>query len=549
MDNILDKLNRNILDMEVVCEKFSADVEDYANVENHDEILEQVFDDSYIKAQKSPFQIYPDDRRKDLPENIIPDFKRVVQEYRSGVIDIRMMNILEIIINHRYITTRQIWQLYLLLFKKYIKYQHLNKLLKRMSEQGLIAIYETESAIGNAKYHFYCVDYNGARLYSSQHKQSSWQKTDVILPIEIMKKSLAKNQFLIACLKHYDFQYELQPRLKWCENNQAKTIVPTIQMTFNKENKDGNIVLMVEVLRNSQRWKEEYQEKLVRYGQYLKSKEDTQELNRYYLIVCAESNEQILSAINDGGSVGQADAVFLVSLDFEHSNIRILAIPRDTMVSIVACDENGNEMGAFTGQLALQYAYADGQEKSCSLVIGQVADILKNEVPINGYVAMNLSCIGTVNDAVGGVTVEMDDDYTLYNAKFKKGATVHLQGEEAQEFVQGRDITVSGSAYSRIGRQKRYLKAFISQAKKTLAQNPALAVNLMSQLSDYMLTDISTDEVLYLSTELSGCNFDEENMQILQGNIQMGEQYEEYYLDDEAVQQTIIDLFYEEQKK
>lgn len=90
------------------------------------------------------------------------------------------------------------------------------------------------------------------------------------------------------------------------------------------------------------------------------------------------------------------------------------------MVSIVACDENGNEMGAFTGQLALQYAYADGQEKSCSLVIGQVADILKNEVPINGYVAMNLSCIGTVNDAVGGVTVEMDDDYTLYNAKFKR---------------------------------------------------------------------------------------------------------------------------------
>ena len=47
---------------------------------------------------------------------------------------------------------------------------------------------------------------------------------------------------------------------------------------------------------------------------------------------------------DDGGSVGQADAVFLVSFDFEHSNIRILAIPRDTMVSIVACDENGNEM-------------------------------------------------------------------------------------------------------------------------------------------------------------------------------------------------------------
>ena len=157
------------------------------------------------------------------------------------------------------------------------------------------------------------------------------------------------------------------------------------------------------------------------------------------LCIGVDKEEAMWERDDDGGSVGQADAVFLVSLDFEHSNIRILAIPRDTMVSIVACDENGNEMGAFTGQLALQYAYADGQEKSCSLVIGQVADILKNEVPINGYVAMNLSCIGTVNDAVGGVTVEMDDDYTLYNAKFKKGATVHLQGEEAQEFVQEAD--------------------------------------------------------------------------------------------------------------
>ena len=266
------------------------------------------------------------------------------------------------------------------------------------------------------------------------------------------------------------------------------------------------------------------------------------------LCIGVDKEEAMWERDDDGGSVGQADAVFLVSLDFEHSSIRILAIPRDTMVSIVACDENGNEMGAFTGQLALQYAYADGQEKSCSLVIGQVADILKNEVPINGYVAMNLSCIGTVNDAVGGVTVEMDDDYTLYNAKFKKGATVHLQGEEAQEFVQGRDITVSGSAYSRIGRQKTYLKAFINQAKKAVSKNPMLAVSLMSQLSDYMLTDISTDEVLYLSTELLDCNFEEENMQILQGNIQMGERYEEYYLDDGAVQQTIIDLFYEEQK-
>lgn len=265
------------------------------------------------------------------------------------------------------------------------------------------------------------------------------------------------------------------------------------------------------------------------------------------LCIGVDKEEVMSERDDDGGSVGQSDAVLLVSLDLDRSDIRIFAIPRDTMVNIVACDENGNEMGAFKGQLALQYAYADGQEKSCKLVAQQVLDIFKNQIQLNGYVAMNLSCISAVNDAVGGVTVWMDDDYTLYNPKFEKGATVHLQGEEAQEYVQGRDIRVSGSALTRIGRQKQYLTAFIEQMKKALKKNPVLTVTLMKELSDNMITDISADEVVYLTTEVLNCNFDEKNMQSLKGEIQMGNEYEEYYLDETALQQTILDYFYEEQ--
>lgn len=265
------------------------------------------------------------------------------------------------------------------------------------------------------------------------------------------------------------------------------------------------------------------------------------------LCIGVDKEEVMSERDDDGGSVGQSDAVLLVSLDLDKSDIRIFAIPRDTMVNIVACDENGNEMGAFKGQLALQYAYADGQEKSCRLVAQQVLDIFKNQIQLNGYVAMNLSCISAVNDAVGGVTVWMDDDYTLYNPKFEKGATVHLQGEEAQEYVQGRDIRISGSALTRIGRQKQYLTAFIEQMKKALKKNPVLTVTLMKELSDNMITDISADEVVYLTTEVLNCNFDEKNMQSLKGEIQMENEYEEYYLDETALQQTILDYFYEEQ--
>ena len=42
------------------------------------------------------------------------------------------------------------------------------------------------------------------------------------------------------------------------------------------------------------------------------------------LCIGVDKEEAMWERDDDGGSVGQADAVFLVSLDFEHSNIRIL---------------------------------------------------------------------------------------------------------------------------------------------------------------------------------------------------------------------------------
>ena len=260
--------------------------------------------------------------------------------------------------------------------------------------------------------------------------------------------------------------------------------------------------------------------------------------------------EEIMSERDDdGNSVGQADMVVLLSVDLDNRQIRVLSIPRDTMVSIVTCDPQGNPTGAFSGQLTLQYAYADGQEKSCALMTQQVADLLKNQVKIDGYVAMNLSCIGAINDAVGGVTVQMDDDYTLYNSKFTKGAVVTLHGEEAKQYVQGRDITKAGSAYARIGRQKQYMKAFVSQAKAAWKKNPLLPVTIMRKLSEDMETNLSLPEIFYLAFHAKDCDFTDENMIILKGDIVKGDVYEEYYPDEEALQQTIIDLFYEKEQK
>lgn len=266
----------------------------------------------------------------------------------------------------------------------------------------------------------------------------------------------------------------------------------------------------------------------------------------YNILCIGVDKEEIMSEVDDdGGSVGQADAIFILSLDTAAKEMRILAIPRDTMVMVQYF--NGKVFlysGSFE-QIALQYAYGDGEENSCTLVKNRVQEIM-GEIPIHGYVALNLSCISGINDAVGGVEVTMEEDYTLYNAAFTKGATVRLMGEQAKNYVQGRDIRNDGSAYERISRQKQYLQAFIEQGKRVVKKNWRLPFKLVDELEKDMQTDIDSAELCYLVSQGICCTFSGDSMYILPGQITGGTPYEEYNLEEEQVGLLLKRLFYDQ---
>jgi LCP family protein required for cell wall assembly len=243
-------------------------------------------------------------------------------------------------------------------------------------------------------------------------------------------------------------------------------------------------------------------------------------------------------------SIGQSDAIFLVSINPEENEIQIIAIPRDTMVPLEMYDSEGDYLGEKQGQLCLQYAYADGAQTSCELTEKTVSQLLGN-LPIRAYAAINMSAIPIINDAVGGVDVAMDEDYTIFNPEFEKGATVHLEGEEVLDYLHKRDITVDGSAYTRISRQKQYMLAFMEQAKQALKEDPTIIADVYGELDKKMITSMDLDQIVYLVTEGASCSLSEENLHVLEGTITRGEDFEEYYLDEEKVQDLLIELFYE----
>lgn len=65
---------------------------------------------------------------------------------------------------------------------------------------------------------------------------------------------------------------------------------------------------------------------------------------------------------------GQADAIFLVSLDRVEEKMKVLFIPRDTMTKIETFNPAGKSLGHTTDHINIQYAFGDGKQKSCELM-------------------------------------------------------------------------------------------------------------------------------------------------------------------------------------
>lgn len=252
-----------------------------------------------------------------------------------------------------------------------------------------------------------------------------------------------------------------------------------------------------------------------------------------------------ITGAGKGRRSGQADAIFILALDTKEHTLDVIAVPRDIMVPVKKYTISGEYAGTEELQITLQHAYGDGKEQSCELMEEAVSNLFY-QLPINGYCSINMLALPIINDAVGGVEVHIDEDLTLLNPEFTEGSDVLLQGDAAMDFVGGRDITVAQSSLARIGRQKEYLMSFVPTAMSAVKSDITLPVELYRTLSEYMVTDISADEVTYLASEAVQCDFSGDRLHIVSVDVQQGEKYEEYYVKEDELYQMIIDIFYEE---
>lgn len=263
-----------------------------------------------------------------------------------------------------------------------------------------------------------------------------------------------------------------------------------------------------------------------------------------FMILGIDSNDPVPEVDENTNYLmgGQSDAIFLFAMNPHDKTLSVIAVNRNTMTDIDMYDENNNYVRTAKAQLCVQHGYGDGGVLSCERAREKVSELLYN-LPIHGYVSMRLGAIWVLNEAVGGVEVTLPFDVPEINQS--AGATVRLHGHDAFYFLKYRSLDEFDSASERLEKDKIYLKAFMNQVFESTKSDISYPIRLYDMVSQYIVTDISVDEMSYLASELLGYDVNGIKMYSIPGETVMGSKFEEFYVNEVQLKELLLNVFYE----
>ena len=253
-------------------------------------------------------------------------------------------------------------------------------------------------------------------------------------------------------------------------------------------------------------------------------------------------------------SAGQADTIFLVSLNQGQKSVSIIGIPRNSMVSVDIYNEEKECIDTIYNQICLQYGYAGGGELGLMKMKDCVSELMY-QLPIHGVCAISFNAISIMTDMLDGIEVTVPDDMTELNTSYSQGARVTLTGKNVVNYLRYRNYNQLGSPTTRLTRQKDFMQAAISKGIAKLKSNPMFVSDVYQAIVPYMNTDITLDRAVYLGAEAIDYRITADSFYQLTGEdkqvdftTKTGSQdfYDDYYLDDDALQKMVMEVFYHE---
>ena len=262
------------------------------------------------------------------------------------------------------------------------------------------------------------------------------------------------------------------------------------------------------------------------------------------ILVMGLDNEQDISD-DSYNNPTKADFVMLCAFDRQSGKCHAINFNRDTITDVPHLGIGGQETTTVREQLALAFSQGSGKKDSC-LNVQKAVKNLYDGIVINNYIAFNMEAVPIINDAVGGVTVTVEDDFGSIDHTLKKGEKVTLKGKSALTYVRQRKGLEDSSNLNRIARQQQYLEALFKQAKASAQNNKNLSTDTLLKLNGYMQSSCSANKLNSVAADFTQYEFD---IWQLQGESKKGEQFMEFYCNEDALQSKIIELLYKKREQ
>lgn len=262
-----------------------------------------------------------------------------------------------------------------------------------------------------------------------------------------------------------------------------------------------------------------------------------------FLVIGLDKNSGDITADSYNNNQ-QADFMMLMVFDNNSKTYSTIHINRDTMAEIEILGVEGNKVGTVNTQIALAHTYGKGGSIS-SLNTAKAVSNLLYDVKINHYMTLTLDSVSVMNDLVGGVTLEVLDDFTGIEGgeNLVKGETVKLTPEEALLYVQGRAGLEDNTNVDRMERQKQYLNSMRVELEKRIQTDNEFLADAVIKMSKHMESDCSTARLQEVGERMKSYEFVE--VKDIEGESKVSSENKlEFYPDENALKKVVIDLFY-----
>lgn len=248
-----------------------------------------------------------------------------------------------------------------------------------------------------------------------------------------------------------------------------------------------------------------------------------------------------IDAVPGQANTQQADFLALLIVDRDSRSFTLLHLNRDTLCDIPVLDQRGIRTGYKQEQLALAHAYGTGQRDSCINTVHAVRRLLY-DVPLEDYARIPVQSMGILNDALGGVTVTIEDDFSAIDPSLELGKTLTLQGTQAETFVRARGGMEDSSNLRRMHRQQQYLLGLLDK----LESGTGALEQTVNLLAENLESSMTVSRMSQLAETVKDCTFG--GIRTLPGEAVVTDTFMEFRVDETALRQLVLELFYQTKK-